>query len=153
MQVVQSHQSGENQSVDAFSMMMGGTRPGRFMLYGRSVTPTDLKGKKVSSESSIKVSQSFIEGMKEQMREVRKEMEEQLAAYKSSMQQQFISMMSQLQALVPGMNINQVSGFNLTFGSPGDANSTPTQAIRARNISSASNHVPQVLFYKNFHFS
>ena len=68
-------------------MVMRGTRPGRVMLYGRSVTPTYLKGKEVSSESSIKVSQNFIEGMKEQMREeVRKEIEEQLAAYKSSMQ-------------------------------------------------------------------
>ena len=58
-------------------MVMGGTRRGRVMLYGRSVTPTDLKSKEVSSESSIKVSQSFIEGMKEQMREeVTKEMEE-----------------------------------------------------------------------------
>ena len=111
-------------------MVMGGTRPGLVIFYGMSVTPTDLKGKEVSSESSIKVFQSFIEGMKEQMREeVRKEMEEQLAAYKSSMQQQFISMMSQLQALVPGMNINQVSGFNLNFGSPGDVNNAPTQAI------------------------
>ena len=92
--------------------------------------------------------------MKEQMREeVRKEMEEQLATYKSSMQQQFISMMSQLQALVPGMNINQVPGFNLNFGSPGDANSAPTQVIRARNISSASSNGPQELFYKNFYFS
>ena len=45
-------------------MVMGGTRPGRVMLYGRSVTPTDLKGKEVSSGSSIKVSQSSIEGMK-----------------------------------------------------------------------------------------
>ena len=135
-------------------MVMGGTRPGRVMLYRRSVTPTDLKGKEVSSESSIKVSQSFIEGMKEQMREeVRKEIEEQLAAYKSSMQQQFISMMSQLQALVPGMNINQVHGFNLNFGYPRDANSAPTQAIRVRNISSASSHGPKILFYKNFHFS
>ena len=135
-------------------MMMGGTRPGRFMLYGRSVTPTDLKDKEVNSKSSIKVSQSFIESMNEQMREeVSKEMEEQLAAYKSSMQQQFLSIMSQLQALVPGMNINQVPGFNLNFSSPRDANSVPTQAIRARNISSASSHGPQVLFYKNFHFS
>ena len=55
---------------------MGGTRSGRVMSYGRSITPTDLKGKEVSSESSIEVSQSFIEGMKEQMREeVRKKME------------------------------------------------------------------------------
>ena len=135
-------------------MVMGGTRLGRVMLYGRSVTPTDLKDKEVNSKSSIKVSQSFIESMNEQMREeVSKEMEEQLAAYKSSMQQQFLSIMSQLQALVPGMNINQVPGFNLNFGSPGDANSAPTQAIRAQNISCASSHRPQLLFYKNFHFS
>ncbi|KAM0937155.1 hypothetical protein DsansV1_C26g0196181 [Dioscorea sansibarensis] len=61
MQVVQSQQNSENQSVDAFSMVIGGTRPDRVMLYGKSVTLTDLKG------------------MKEQMREeVRKEMEEQL---------------------------------------------------------------------------
>ena len=39
--------------------------------------------------------------------------------------------MSQLQALVPGMNINQVPGFNLKFGFLGDPNSTPTQAIEA----------------------
>ena len=58
--------------------------------------------------------------------------------------------MSQLQALVPGMNINQVHRFNLNFGSPRDANSAPTQAIRARNISSASSHEPKVIFYKNF---
>ena len=108
-------------------MVMGGTRLDRVMLYGRSVTPTDLKGKEVSSESSIKVSQNFIEGMKEHMREeVRKEMEEELAAYKLSMQQQFISIISQLQALVPRMNINQVPGFNLNFSSSGDANSAPT---------------------------
>ena len=62
-------------------------------------------------------------------------------------------MMSQLQALIPGMNINQVHGLNLNFGSLGDANSVQTQAIRARNISSASSHEPKVLFYKNFHFS
>ena len=93
MQALLSQQSSENQSVDAFSMVMGGTRPGRVMLYGRRVTLTDLKGKEVSSESSIEVSQSFIEGMKEQMREeVRKEMKEQLAAYRSSMQQQFSTM-------------------------------------------------------------
>ena len=74
------------------------------MLYGRSVTPINLKGKGVNSKSFVKVTQSFIEGMKEQMREeVRKEIEEQLVAYKSSMQQQFISMMSQLQTLVPRM--------------------------------------------------
>ena len=65
--------------------------------------------------------------MKEQMREeVRKEMKEQLAAYKSSMQQQFSSMMTRLQVLVSGMNINQVPRFNLNFGSPGDADSAPT---------------------------
>ena len=88
MQVVQSQQSSENQSIDAFSTVMGGTRPSRVMLYGRSVTLTDLKGKEVSGGSSVKFSQSFIESMKEQMREkVRKEMEEQLTAYKSSMQQ------------------------------------------------------------------
>ena len=46
-------------------MVMGGTRPGRVMLYGTNVTPTDLKDKEVSSDSSIKVSQSFIESMKE----------------------------------------------------------------------------------------
>ncbi|KAH7654254.1 putative transposase Ptta/En/Spm plant protein [Dioscorea alata] len=157
MQVVQSQQSSENQSVDAFSMVMGGTRPGRAMLYGRCVTPTDLKGKGVSDGSSIKISQNFIEGMKEQMREemreeireeMKKQMEEQMATYKSSlqssMQQQFVSMMSQLQGLVPAMNINQVPAFNLNFGSPEDANSAQqTQAIRARNVSSASSYEPQ----------
>ena len=69
MQAVQSQHSSENQSVDAFSMVMGGTRLERVMLYGRSVTPTDLKGKEVSSKSSVKISQNFIDGMKEQMRE------------------------------------------------------------------------------------
>ncbi|KAM0942795.1 hypothetical protein DsansV1_C14g0131021 [Dioscorea sansibarensis] len=54
-------------------------------------------------------------------------------------------MMSLLQALVPGMNINRVPGFNLNFGSPRDANSVPTQKIQARNISSASTHGPQEL--------
>ena len=61
--------------------------------------------------------------------------------------------MLQFQALVPRMNINQVPGFNLNFGSSGDANSALTQAIRSWNISSASSHEPHVLFYKNFHFS
>ena len=69
MKVVWSQQSSENQSVGAFSMVMGGTQPGRVMLYGRSVTPTNLKGKGVNSESFVKVTQSFIEGMKEQIRE------------------------------------------------------------------------------------
>ena len=58
-------------------------------------------------------------------------MEKQLPTHKSSMQHQFISIMSQLQALVPGMNIKQVPGFNLNFGSSGDANSALTQAIRS----------------------
>ncbi|KAM0932312.1 hypothetical protein DsansV1_C47g0242791 [Dioscorea sansibarensis] len=49
--------------------------------------------------------------------------------------------------------INQVPGFNINFGSPGDVNNAPTQAIQARNISSASSHGSQILFYKNFHFS
>ena len=58
-------------------MVIGGTRLGHVMLYGRSVTLTDLKGKGVNGESFIKVSQSFIESMKEQIREkVRKEIEE-----------------------------------------------------------------------------
>ncbi|KAH7670380.1 Glycosyl hydrolase all-beta protein [Dioscorea alata] len=75
-------------------------------------------------------------------------MEEQMATYKSSLQssvqQQFLSMMSQLQGLVPGMNINQVPAFNLNFGSPGDVNSAQqTQAIRAHNVSSASSYEPQ----------
>ena len=61
--------------------------------------------------------------------------------------------MSQLQALVPEMNINQVSGFNLNFGSPGYANSALTQAIQALTIFSSSSHELQVLFYKNFHFN
>ncbi|KAH7690165.1 hypothetical protein IHE45_02G027300 [Dioscorea alata] len=157
MQVVQSQQSSENQFVDAFFMVMGETRPGRAMLYGRSVTLTDLKGKGVSDGSYVKISQKFIEGMKEQMREemreeireeMRKQMEEQMTAYKSSLQssvqQQFVCMMSQLQGLVPGMNINQVPAFNLNFGSPGDANSAQqTKEIRARNLSSASNYEPQ----------
>ena len=69
-------------------MVIGGTRPGHVMLYERSVIPTYLKGKEVSGKSFVKVSQSFIEDMKEQMKEeVRKEIEEQLAACKSSMQQ------------------------------------------------------------------
>ena len=92
--------------------------------------------------------------MKEQMKkEVRKEMEKQLPTHKSFMQHQFISIMSLLQPLIPRMNINQVPGFNLNFGSSGDANSVLIQAIRARNISSTSSHESQVLFYKNFHFS
>ncbi|KAH7672209.1 Glycosyl hydrolase all-beta protein [Dioscorea alata] len=124
-----------------------------FMLYGRSVTPTDFKGKGVNDGSSVKISQNFIEGIKEQMREemreeMRKQIEEHMAAYKSSLQssvqQQFLSMISQLQGLVPGMNNNQVPTFNLNFGSPGDTNSAQqTQAIRARNVSSASSYEPQ----------
>ncbi|KAH7690402.1 Glycosyl hydrolase all-beta protein [Dioscorea alata] len=123
------------------------------MLYGRSVTPIYLKGKGVSDGSSVKISQNFIEGIKEQMREkmreeireeMKKQMEEQMTAYKSSVQQQFLSMMSQLQGLVLGMNINQVPAFNLNFGSPEDANSAQqTQAIRARNVSSTSSYEPQ----------
>ena len=56
---------------------MGETRPNRVMLYGMSVTPTDLNGKEVKGESSVKISQNFIEGMKERMREeMKKEIEE-----------------------------------------------------------------------------
>ncbi|XP_039134758.1 uncharacterized protein LOC120272083 [Dioscorea cayenensis subsp. rotundata] len=152
MQAVQSQQNSENKSDDAFSMIMGGTQPGRVMLYGRSITPTNLKG--ISGGSSIKVSENFIEGIKEQIRkEVRKELEELLIAYKSSMQQEFRFMISLLQALLPGMNVNQVLGSNLNWGSPRDANSAPSQAICAQNThSSASSHVSLVSFYK-FHFS
>ena len=48
---------------------MGETRPGHVILYGRSVTLIDLKDKGVSGEPSLKIFQSFIEGMKEHMRE------------------------------------------------------------------------------------
>ena len=71
-----------------------------------------------------------------------------------SMHLQFHSTISHLQTLAPGMNVNQVHGFNLNFRSIGDANSAQNQAIRVRNVYSyASIHEPQVLFYKQFHFN
>ena len=45
--------------------MMRGAQLGHVTLCGRSVTPTYLKGKRVSGEIFIIVSENFIVGMKE----------------------------------------------------------------------------------------
>ena len=71
-------------------MVIGRTQASCVMLYGRGVTPIDLKGKGTNSESSVKLPKSFIEGVKEKVRqELTKEMEGQMEAYKFSMEQQF----------------------------------------------------------------
>ena len=51
MHEVQSqHTSESNSSVDPFSVVIGGMRPG-----GRGVTPTDLKHKPNMTESSVNI--------------------------------------------------------------------------------------------------
>ena len=70
MQEVQSqHTSESNSSIDPFSIVIGGMRPGRAMLYGRGVKPTDLKHKPNMTESSVNIPEELIQSMKTKWQE------------------------------------------------------------------------------------
>ena len=65
MHEVQSqHTSERNTSVDPFSVVIGGMRHGRAVLYGRGVKPTDLKYKPNMTESSVNIPEELIQSMK-----------------------------------------------------------------------------------------
>ena len=70
MQEVQSqHTSESNSSIDPFSVVIGGMRPVRAMLYGRDVKPTDLKHKPNMTESSVNIPEELIQLMKTKWQE------------------------------------------------------------------------------------
>ena len=140
MHEVQSqHTSESNSSVDPFSVVIGGMQPGRAMLYGRGVTPTDLKHKPNMTESSVNIPEELIQSMKTNWQEeVRIEMEQRQATWN----QQILSVFSQLQSLNPGLNFNPELFGALVSSSPADANSALNQVSRARTSpSSGSLHV------------
>ena len=44
-------------------MVIGWTQPSHVMLYGKGVTPIDLKDKEINFEYFVKILESFIEGV------------------------------------------------------------------------------------------
>ena len=143
MHEVQSqHTSESNSSVDPFSVVIGGMRPGRAMLYGRGVTPTDLKYKPNMIES-VNIPEELIQSMKTKWQEeVRTEMIKEMEQRQATWNQQMLSVFSQLQSLNSGLNLNPELFGALVSTSPADANSALNQVSRARTSpSSGSLHV------------
>ena len=144
MHEVQSqHTSESNSSIDPLSVVIGGMRPGRAMLYRRGVTPTDLKHKPNMTESSVNIPEELIQSMKTKWQEeVRTEMIKEMEQRQATWNQQMLSVFSQLQSLNPGLNLNPEIFGALVSSSPVDANSALNQVSRARTSpSSGSLHV------------
>ena len=139
MHKVQSqHTSESNSSVDPFSVVIGGMRPGCAMLYGRGVTPTDLKFQPTITESSVKIPKELLQVMKTKWQEdVRTEMIKEMEQRQATWNQQILSVFSQLQSLNPGFNLNQELFRALVSRSPRDANSAINQVSHARTSSSS----------------
>ena len=144
MHEVQSQNTSKsNSSVDPFSVVIGGMRPGRALLYGRGVTSTDLKHKPNMTESSVNIPEELIQSMKTKWQEeVRTEMIKGMEQIQATWNQQMLSVFSQLQSLNPGLNLNPKLFGALVSSSPADANSALNQVSRARTSpSSGSLHV------------
>ena len=139
MHEVQSqHTSKSNSYVDPFSVVIGGMRPRRAMLYGRSVIPTDLKHKPNMTESSMNIPEELIQSMKTKWQEeVRTEMIKEMEQRQATWNQQMLSVFSQLQSLNPGLNLNPELFGSLVSSSPVYANCALNQVSHARTSPSS----------------
>ena len=70
-----------NQTIDAFSSVMGSEHLGSLRLYGRRVTKTTLKGKVGNFEALSNAINGFVKNMKGRMIRMKEKIEEQKEQY------------------------------------------------------------------------
>ncbi|KAH0679225.1 hypothetical protein KY284_020310 [Solanum tuberosum] len=94
MEEIETQMDTNDQSVDAFSAIIGPENAGRLGLYGVGVTKTTLKRKVGNSEQSLNDTNDVVQQMQERIEKMEKQMEEQ----KKYMRQEVITdVISQLQ--------------------------------------------------------
>ncbi|KAG5595533.1 hypothetical protein H5410_036765, partial [Solanum commersonii] len=94
MEEIETQMDTNDQSVDAFSAVIGPEHPGCLRLYGVGVTKTTLKRKAGNSEQSSNDTNDVVQQMKERIQKMEKQMEEQ----KKTVRQEVITnVISQLQ--------------------------------------------------------
>ncbi|WMV46743.1 hypothetical protein MTR67_040128 [Solanum verrucosum] len=91
---IETQMDTNDQSVDAFSAVIGLEHPGSLRLYGVGVTKTPLKRKAGNSEQSLNDTNDVVQQMQERIQKMEKHMEEQ----KKTVRQEVITdVISQLQ--------------------------------------------------------
>ncbi|WMV29399.1 hypothetical protein MTR67_022784, partial [Solanum verrucosum] len=94
MEEIETQMDTNDQSVDAFSAVIGPEHPGCLRLYGVGVTKTTLKRKAGNSEQPLNVTNDVVQQMQERIQKMEKQMEEQK---KTVRQEVFTDVISQLQ--------------------------------------------------------
>ncbi|KAH0661696.1 hypothetical protein KY284_026627 [Solanum tuberosum] len=82
-----------NETIDAFSSVMGSEHPGRLRLYGRGVTKTTLKGKVGNFEASSNATNDLVKKMEDRMLRMEEKIEEQKEQFdqqKTTMRQEIV---------------------------------------------------------------
>ncbi|WMV44991.1 hypothetical protein MTR67_038376 [Solanum verrucosum] len=77
MEAIETQMDTNDQSVDAFSAVMGPEHLGRLRLYGVGVTKTILKRKAGNSDHFLNATDDVVQQMQERMQKMEKQMEEQ----------------------------------------------------------------------------
>ncbi|XP_016457553.1 uncharacterized protein LOC107781375 isoform X2 [Nicotiana tabacum] len=136
-QIQNQESEDNNQSIDAFTTVMGPEHPGRVRLYGRGVTKTILKQKSgnfgTSSKTIDEIMEQKMEEMEEKMQErMQKKFEEQQETW---WQQITRNVVAQLQHLKPDLRIDPSM---LALGDPslGEASSAQQAGIQLINLPS-----------------
>ncbi|XP_059282652.1 uncharacterized protein LOC132036346 [Lycium ferocissimum] len=139
MEKIQSQQSeDDNQSVDAFTSVMGPEHSGRMRLYERGVTKTSLKGKgnfRASLSANDEMMNKKMEEMEERMHQ---RMEEKLQQQKTTICQEVtVDILTRLKHMYPGLPIDADMLAALCAQPPGEGTSVPQAIFQPSNRPSA----------------
>ncbi|GAB4833278.1 hypothetical protein Ancab_039946 [Ancistrocladus abbreviatus] len=149
LQQIGLHDGDDNVKDATIVELLGGVRPGRVLLEGRGVTPTQLKMKRMIGGSSIQASESFIDSIKEKLEiqmlkklavreeEMRREMREEIENLRREITHGFVKVLSQI-----GVNIDSAMLESFMAPSPEDASSGPAHARMMSPHSSTGTNDP-----------